>query len=184
MSTPKIIGNAFIGIALPEHITNLIANLCCADLRHIKYVKPSNLHITLKFLGILEEQKIVNIKETINQMQFSNFYITLSKATLWKPNLIVIETELNAQLKKIKHEIDKILFQHALIPFEDRPFKPHITIARAKSKHIKAELDDCLNTYAPMNNKEFRVKEIHLYQSIRIEGKQSDYVKLSTIQGR
>ncbi|KIE04317.1 hypothetical protein NF27_IN00580 [Candidatus Jidaibacter acanthamoeba] len=180
MSVP-IIGNAFIGIAIPEHITDLITDLYDNDLKNIKYVKPSNLHITLKFLGKSDEREIILIKEALNLMRFTHSDIILNKAVFWSPNIVVVEVELNPYLNIVKYELDKILFRHALIDIDKRPFKPHITVARTKAKFNKIELNNLLTTYKTINNKKFQSNQIHLYRSLRIESKQSDYIKLFTV---
>ena len=62
---------AFIAIGLPERIKSKIAelenNLKKCDLA-FKWVKPENLHLTLKFLGNIGQEQTGKIKEAITKV--------------------------------------------------------------------------------------------------------------------
>lgn len=57
----------FIGIPLEKKLVNEIYSLYnkFKNLKNAKFVKKENLHITLKFLGEVEEEKITLIKNAI-----------------------------------------------------------------------------------------------------------------------
>ncbi|MCK4429006.1 MAG: RNA 2',3'-cyclic phosphodiesterase, partial [Candidatus Aenigmarchaeota archaeon] len=68
----------FIAINIPEEIKSKIAeatkNLTDSGL---KKVEMKNLHLTLKFIGDVEEKKADEIKQILNKINFNKFDISL-----------------------------------------------------------------------------------------------------------
>ncbi len=139
--------------------------------KKVKWVKPKNCHITLKFLGNVNEHLIVNLKQQVKRVS-SNcnpFEIELSRTGVF-PNLKAprvlwfgLKGEL-ATLRQLQSDIDQKL---SVLGFEPdcRAFTPHITIGRIKARSLKApDLEDFLRINPPLLKT--LVKEIHLYQSI------------------
>lgn len=104
-----------------------------------KWVKPENIHLTLKFLGSTPSDKI----ETINQIlldissRFPVFEMSLSQLGAFpkieSPRVIWIDIKegketLQTLVKEIEEKLSSLGF-----PPEDRPFQTHITLARIRS---------------------------------------------------
>lgn len=111
----------------------------------IKFVERENLHMTVKFLGDIQEStapKICSIlKEEINEKLFQNknLQYQLKGAGQFK-NFSVLWITLDGDiqfLQKIKDAVENVLFEKLKIPKDDRSeFKPHLTIGRLKSSNI------------------------------------------------
>lgn len=160
---------AFFAIDLPtEHhdsIRDTLKNLRkIPQFNHVRWVKPENLHITLRFLGdINNEQYECIVEQTKIALQnFSNFTITLSSILLFpsakKPHVLILKTEPLNILTPLALLLDKIAINCG-IPGENRPFAPHLTLARLPpKKHL--ELD---NSKTP--NISFAANTVKLIQS-------------------
>ena len=65
----------FLGIPISEEIKNKVKEIG-KELNSVeggfKVVKPENLHLTLKFLGEVEEKKIEKIKEIVSSLDLGN----------------------------------------------------------------------------------------------------------------
>ncbi len=119
-----------------------------ANLGNLKLVEPENIHLTLKFLGEVDEGMIERISEKLDLLsEAERFEISLKGLGVFpKPNyvrVIWIGVDRGADRivelhKRIDSELNPMGF-----PNEDN-FNTHFTIARVKSIDKKA-LSDVLN---------------------------------------
>jgi RNA 2',3'-cyclic 3'-phosphodiesterase len=111
-----------------------------------KWVKPQNIHMTLKFLGDVAEEKLDKIKEVITQVAQANMSLEADLTDFGffpnqrKPRVFFISTNKEAQLKAIARSLENKLEP---LGFEkEEKFKSHLTLARIKSsKNIEALLE-------------------------------------------
>lgn len=106
--------------------------------RDIRWVNPSNLHITLKFFGEFNTMQIPGIYESlrtrlsqVNQFEiiFRNLGIFPNKL---KPKIIWVGLSNQNELLKIFHEIENKAIELGYSK-EAREFSPHLTIGRVKN---------------------------------------------------
>jgi 2'-5' RNA ligase len=136
---------AFIAIGLPQETKDQIAELEKELLEcglAFKWVRPGNLHLTLKFLGNVAEEEIPKIKAAIAKVasKFPNFNLSLEGFGFLpnqsRPKIFFIKTSRQNLLKTITEELEDEL-EKAGFTKEGR-FKAHITLARIKdSKNIE-----------------------------------------------
>lgn len=164
----------FIAIDMPEDIKRSISDFISKidhKIKGIRWVLPENIHLTLKFLGELEDNQIKEVKKKISDISsnHSNFDINISKIggfpTLKKPNILWIGIEESENLKALYDDIENSLLE---IGFEkeDRKFSPHLTIGRVKDKR---DIDSVIKAIASFQNFYFgtaKVNEILLMRSI------------------
>ncbi|MCU1260142.1 MAG: 2-5 ligase [Bryobacterales bacterium] len=151
---------------------NVIANIdkLLEDLRptaRIRWSPLANLHITTKFIGEWPEARLEELKRSlaIKQAPFSIKVEGLGSfpRVFWagiapSPELMALAAATDAAL----HELG--------IAKEDRPYSPHITLARIPSYvPVKLPKDRTRNFGA------FEAREFHLYES-----KNSVYTKLAS----
>ena len=71
----------FLGIDLPDNVKeniSLVRDKFIGVRGKIKWVPKENLHVTLKFLGDVDENKIENIREKLTTIYFRPFRLRLS----------------------------------------------------------------------------------------------------------
>lgn len=130
----------FIAIEIPENIKEFLLKIIPINLPldGVNVVQKQNLHITLKFLGEVEESLIPDIKETLKSIsgEFSAFTLKITRPGVFpdkfKPRVIWIGTENTDTLKTIAKRIDENLHKYGFEK-EQREFKAHITLARVKN---------------------------------------------------
>ncbi|GAQ95634.1 2'-5' RNA ligase [Thermodesulfovibrio aggregans] len=164
----------FLAIELPMEVREFLAELTKFQLpmEGINVVQKENFHITLKFLGEVEEKVIPHLINVLRVVagEFSNFKIKTTHPGVFpdrvKPRVIWIGTENSDTLKLLAKRIDEELsclgFQR-----EEREFKPHITLARVKNQRngkyffekISKKFSDHPRYF------EFQVKEFALMKS-------------------
>jgi 2'-5' RNA ligase len=134
----------FIAVDIPESVKNDIYSFA-ADLferdKGIRMVPASNIHVTLKFLGNININKIEKIENAvkITADSFSKFRYRITGSVNAFPNLKsarVVFMEIGEGGNRISEIYD--LLENNLtkikIRKEGRKFSPHITIARIRDK--------------------------------------------------
>jgi len=168
---------AFIAIDLPSNIKNAISKMqdkLKASLPEVSWVKPVNLHLTLKFLGEVSCEQVGNINqisaETVKTV--SDFKIKLESLGVF-PNeafarIIWIGTDQAPRtLKQIAAQLETKLAKLGIAK-EDRPFSAHITIGRIKHRLKPCDLEKGINQVKKdmiYENLEFNARGITLFQS-------------------
>ncbi len=112
-----------------QQITQLIGRLSDDNL---KKVRPENLHITLSFLGNVDSETEQQLIERTARIDASAFTITFTQLHFWrKPKILCLLSQQPPPLSMLflvqqLAEIGEICG----LKTEDRPYKPHITLAR------------------------------------------------------
>lgn len=147
----------FIAIELNEQTKQKIKELedKIKDLiiGQIKMVEPENLHLTLKFLGEIKEEKINSFAEEINKIvaNFSPFELEIGNIGFFPsvkmPRVLWLGvTEKSGQLFQLKQDLEKNLKKLGSLE-EKREFSPHLTLARIKNKISLSQQFENLKEY-------------------------------------
>lgn len=145
----------------------------------LKLVEPQNLHMTVKFLGNIEESLALKIykilKEEINEKMFQDkIYKFKLKGTgqFRKFSVIWIKLIGNIQfLQDIKDNIESLLYQKLKIERDKRSkFTPHLTIGRLKPNKINYKnfeiFKKLLNENKNLDFGLFNIRDVKLKQSV------------------
>ena len=135
---------AFIAIEMADAVraslSSLQGRLRPHEHPYVKWVDPKSIHLTLKFLGNIEQQQVSQIEEAISQASqgVSPFQLQLGGLgafpSLGRPRVIwVAMTGEIERLVTLQKGIDQ-----ALVPLgfaiESRPFTPHLTLGRLRER--------------------------------------------------
>ncbi len=152
----RLLMRIFIAIELPEEIRSALAALQ-DDLSRARadvgWTKPDNQHLTLKFLGEVEEQRIGQIAPACQSAIIGATPFTVSiKDTGAFPNLRqprVLWAGLAEGITELRELHTRLDEQLSALGFEKeaRVFKPHLTLGRVKSAKNTAILISRLTAY-------------------------------------
>jgi 2'-5' RNA ligase len=98
------------------------------------WVEPQNIHITVKFLGEMEETKIPGLKAALSSIAFIPFPVTTGTITVNNPKRPftvwcgIVDGGRGSDLLRL---VEDVLAPLGFMP-EKRRFTPHATIARVK----------------------------------------------------
>lgn len=131
----------FIAIELEEEIKKSLSEVY-AELKKsdedIKWVNPQNIHLTLKFLGEVPEQKIPRIAQLLKELAGATKPFTIEIKNIGGfPNLKSPRV-IWANLEKGKEELTQLALtiEDALVslkfPKENRVFSTHFTLGRVR----------------------------------------------------
>ncbi|MEJ2235735.1 MAG: RNA 2',3'-cyclic phosphodiesterase [Syntrophobacterales bacterium] len=165
---------SFIAIDFPEETRKALEDIqrelkqCGAGVR---WVRPSSIHLTLKFLGNIQAAQVDDIALAVAQGVRDHPPITLGAAglgafpSLRKPRVLWIGMEGEVQrLTRIQSRVENALEPLGFVR-ESRPFRPHLTIGRVKDRRRLQSLIDAMAELKIPEFDSFDVTEIILYKS-------------------
>jgi len=181
----------FVALEIPTEVRDgfaaLIAELRAADSSFSKsrarWVRPENLHVTLKFIGHVDNGKLDAIRAALAEVRLDGpvalrfhglgFYPNGKRPRVFwagiegSPNLAPLAGEIEARLAKVG------------IVGETREFAPHLTLARFDPPGIS----DGLSAIAQENEaREFgavRTGDFHLFES-KTKSSGAEYARLAS----
>jgi len=130
-----------------------------------KLTETENLHLTLKFLGEISDEKIKEVRDKLREVEFNSFNAELGDVGVFSKRIPkIIWIEMKGRVFELQKEIDKVL--KGLFDFEFR-FMSHITIARVKYVKNKKGFNEYLKSVRPkalkFNVNKFFLKESELF---------------------
>jgi RNA 2',3'-cyclic 3'-phosphodiesterase len=128
-----------------------------------KLTEGENLHLTLKFLGEIDDGNIEEVKKRLSLIKFNEFFAETSEVGVFNKDFIkIIWIKLNGKgIWDLQKEIDEIL-KDLFVP--EARFMSHITIARVKNVPNKKGFLEYLESIKPKKIR-FIVKEFALKKS-------------------
>lgn len=125
----------FVALALPEELRRELARLC-HGVRDARWVSDENLHLTLRFIGEVEEPRVTEISDALDRIRSQQFTLVLSGVGHFKNGRVIRSlwagTEPCEGLRHLQGRIDSALRQ-AGVPPDGRRFTPHVTLARLRN---------------------------------------------------
>ena len=180
----------FLAIDIPpfarEKITGIQDRFKRLNL-NIAWVKPANIHLTLKFLGSTSPRQVSAIKDRVSQAvsHTPRFPVSLGEVgvfpNLKNPRVLWVGLEdpqdrLTTVQKKIEEEMTQLGF-----PPEQRKFSPHLTLGRIKSLKEKGLLKNEVQSIQRCDSAPIVVSSVILFQS-RLTPKGSIYTILEEFE--
>jgi len=126
----------FISIDIPEETKKEILKI------QEQLPESENLHLTLKFLGEIDEHKIEKVKKKLRKIKYNAFESEIDSIGVFSEKFIRIVWLHIKNCEELQKEIDKKLSE--LFENENR-FMSHLTIARVKSVKDKKEFIEKLH---------------------------------------
>jgi 2'-5' RNA ligase len=176
----------FVAIEIPNEVRESLAAFL-KELRGIapqaKWVRAENLHITLKFLGHTEPTKLRAIEEALASIRDAQPVTLDFRGLGFFPNekrarVFWVGMEASSNLKVLAEGIDQRV--HKLgYPLEDRPFTPHLTLARLEPPGLPPKLGSAAKENAVRTFGSFAAHEFHLIES-RLKPTGAEYTTLQS----
>lgn len=122
----------FVAVDLPEPHKARVAALK-TPLAGARWVPPDQIHLTLRFLGEVDEEGIASLKQALEEIRFDPFPLALLGVGHFPqghhPRVLWAGVEPSSPLDDLYGALERAL-EGAGFPPEERRFSPHITLAR------------------------------------------------------
>jgi RNA 2',3'-cyclic 3'-phosphodiesterase len=180
----------FVALDIPEEVRAAIGALIARlrpACRAARWARIEGVHVTLKFIGEVQPEKIEPIKASLAQIRFPDPIEMKFRNVGFFPNErrprvfwagIEAGTGLSALATAAETSLEPLG-----IAKEQRAFSPHLTLARFDSLERSAlnRLREALSEAGPLEFGTGIAEEFHLYQSILKPGG-AEYTRLATFR--
>lgn len=170
---------SFIAIPLTEEIHRNLADFCD---RHglnnrgngLKPVQPANIHLTIKFLGEVEQSRVASLSKALHLLskELMGFNISvhgIGAFPAWKrnPRVLWVGVEPVEPLRELFQRVEEVA-AGLDYPLENRGFSPHLTLARVRNQTDQLEpLLQRLSHLTPVPRfGEMKVAQLVLFKSV------------------
>ena len=165
----------FIGIPVESEIATRIVKIWGNDpelnQNRLKWVNPENWHITLYFLGDTPRAEIALLQRLIEEsfIPIQSFNTKLNGAGVFphlrNPKVLWLGLENLQPLMTGYIRLGNLLRQNGFA-FDDKPLKPHLTVARIKSIEHRISMGSLLTEYRQSDFGSITIDRVMLYESI------------------
>jgi RNA 2',3'-cyclic 3'-phosphodiesterase len=100
-----------------------------------RWIEPEDYHITLRFVGDIDDRMADEFAEALERVKAQPFAISVRGLSVFgskNPHALIAVVEAGASLLALQADIDRLCGRLGL-PGDPRRFTPHITIARLKN---------------------------------------------------
>ncbi|HTT32375.1 MAG TPA: RNA 2',3'-cyclic phosphodiesterase [Methylomirabilota bacterium] len=162
----------FVAMEIPSEVRQNLASLLeslRAISREPKWVRPENLHVTLKFLGEVTDANIEKVRSGLERIR-SEQPVSLEFRGLGffpsakRPRVFWTGIEASLNLKMLAGDIEAAM-EKCGIPRETREFSPHLTLARFERPALPEKLRSVIAENAHREFGALRTNQFHLIQS-------------------
>ncbi len=157
----------FVAIDLPETVKKAVKDIC-TGLPDARWVDILQHHLTLRFIGEVDEGLFNRIKTSLAEIRENRFSLTVQGVGCFPPKrpprVLWVGIDKNETLMRLAEKTERVLVEHTRIEPEQRKFSPHITIARFREPS-PAKVSDYLARNSSFRTESFPVDEFHLYSS-------------------
>ena len=165
---------SFIAFELPAAVLSLLDNLQ-QELKSlqlkVRWVRPENIHLTLKFLGDIDPGDIANVGEAMAAAVGEWAPLKLSVGGIGffpgvkRPRVIWVGLggEIQA-LQNLQRNLDQRLADLGFAK-EKKSFKGHLTLGRFKGASNRETIRQIMSDYSDAGREEFTANRIILFKS-------------------
>jgi RNA 2',3'-cyclic 3'-phosphodiesterase len=177
----------FIALDIPADIRTRLSEFMEHARRHApgaRWARAEGLHVTLKFVGNVSDEKVAEIKSALRGVKAAPLEVRFEDVGFFpnpkSPRVFWAGVHATDALGRLASTIDQVVHQ-AGVSLEEKPYRPHLTLARAGSapgaNHELKRLQLFLEKEPGAQFGTMTAREFWMYQSQPQPGG-SKYVKL------
>jgi len=163
----------FLGIRIEERVNKTLdRHIRAWDEKNITWTKRELRHMTLLFLGRVEDQYLPEVCSAIAEACYDKapFEVMMNEIKIGPdkdhPKAIWLSGDIHEELHNLYTDLSQKLFSFAQI--QKKQFRPHITLGRIQQSGLSFEEEDWVQT-VPVQIP-ISVEEVTLFESVREKG--------------
>lgn len=177
----------FTAVKIPQpEVRRIDSALRRWDLPQLRRVTPDQMHLTLNFIGDVEDRKVGELCSALSQAIEENlpFEVCLNGLGAFpamdRARVLWIGVEQGTdQLVDLNRRLSAVIEEFGFV--QEKRYKPHLTIARTKKGGVPgATLVDMEKDFARIQHDPFPVQNVVVFNSI-LEREGPTYVPLATL---
>jgi 2'-5' RNA ligase len=165
----------FIALPLPKSVRDRLIDLqerLAATGAEVKWVEPENLHVTLLFLGEVDERDVTDVCRIVKDVCSAHESFAVHVETVGcfpnvrRPRVVWVGVGEGSQELCVIHDaLEPPLLKLGCYRREERQYTPHITLGRVKGERAGTALLPALEKVSNWRAGETRATEIHVLSS-------------------
>ena len=155
----------FTGIEIPEDVAQQLA-LLKGGIPGARWIEPSDYHITLRFIGDIDEETAERIDALLADIHYPAFSLKLAGVDFFgghRPHSVHAKVIPTHELIGLQHLHERACQLAGLKP-ENRRFIPHVTLARCKGAPLRA-VRDYVSRHGLFSAGPFEVRRFALFSA-------------------
>ena len=155
----------FTGIEIPPDVGQALSSLR-GGLPGARWIDPENYHLTLRFIGDVDDAIAHEVAETLGRVRREAFALHFDGVTSFggaKPRAVVAAVPRVQALLEVQAEQERLMQRIGLEP-EGRKFTPHVTLARLRDSSSR-EVADYLSVRGAFKTPPFPITRFVLFSS-------------------
>jgi 2'-5' RNA ligase len=155
----------FTAIEIPRAVATSLSMLR-GGLPGARWIDPENYHLTLRFVGDIDDVLGREIAFLLDQVKRRKFELTFNGVSSFggrRPRAVFAAIPPIAPLAELQAEHERIMQRIGLEP-AGRKFSPHVTLARLRDSSSR-QVADYLASRGPLNGLTFTVSRFVLFSS-------------------
>jgi 2'-5' RNA ligase len=181
-SSPDLI-RVFVALPINEEVRGglaVIQKRLKQSGARVGWVKPANIHLTLAFLGYVPETQVTDLAavmdEAASRVPAFRFEVAAigTFGSPHSPRVVWAGVEDPSGTLSLLHQELVVGLAGLDIPLDDRPFRPHLTLGRVRSRRGVVELTSALGSVKNSRLGGVEAGSLHLMRS-RLESQGAQY---------
>ncbi|MFC5927367.1 RNA 2',3'-cyclic phosphodiesterase [Micromonospora vulcania] len=160
---------------LGAQVARLRVGAAAADGTNVRLADPAHLHVTLAFLGEVETTRLVEVEsalglaaEWFRDGRGDSPQVSLGGGGRFgRGRFTVLWADLRGDVEAL-HVLARLIrfrLRNARLPYDDKPFRPHLTIARPGDRIDRADIEADRATLDDYQGPEWPATELLLVRS-------------------
>ena len=142
----------------------------CNKYFQINWIKKENIHLTVKFIGEINDEVLLKIEKKLDDKHksFESFESKINKIGIfgskYNPKIVWMGLDNEEKFKELHYNIENTLFK---FKGNEQPFVPHITLGRIKYIDDKKLFHQFFDEFKEieLNEKPFLINKFHIFES-------------------
>ena len=122
----------FTGVEIPPAVARSLA-MMRGGLPGARWIDPENYHLTLRFIGAVDDPTVTNITDALLRIEASSFMLSLAGVGHFGGHTLWVGVEKNPALISLQDRIEDRL-QEIGLAADTRPYIPHVKLAHLKRR--------------------------------------------------
>ena len=154
----------FTAVEIPAEVGQSLA-LLRGGLPGARWVEPENYHVSLRFIGDIDDALAREIADMLGQVKRPRFDLRIDGLDSFggsRPRVVIAAVSAVPELVDLQADHERLMQRVGLEP--ERKYRPHVTLARLRDTSSR-QVADYLSTRQPFRLTPFPVSRFVLYSS-------------------
>jgi len=164
----------FVAVVLPDESKERLLSIQPSALPDMRLLGRHELHLTLHYLGEVSDRSRDLVRRALEEIKANRFVLAIGRLGLFstdgQPKVLWSAVEKDPALNAIHRSIGDVLTRAIGFQPEQRPYFPHVTLARFNGPCSLAVVEDYLEQNEGFNISAVLVKQFALYSTTFVDG--------------